>query len=53
MLHVRDLDAALGFFVGALGLRERARRDREGGRFTLVRAERWASMPNQGDWYAW
>jgi lactoylglutathione lyase len=36
MLRVRDLDAALAFFVGALGLRERARRDSEGGRFTLV-----------------
>jgi lactoylglutathione lyase len=36
MLRVRDLDAALAFFVGALGLHERARRDNEGGRFTLV-----------------
>ena len=36
MLRVRDLDAALAFFVGALGLRERARRESESGRFTLV-----------------
>jgi lactoylglutathione lyase len=36
MLRVRDLDAAVNFFVGQLGLRERARRDHEGGRFTLV-----------------
>ena len=36
MLRVRDLDAALGFFVGALGLRELRRRDSEQGRFTLV-----------------
>jgi lactoylglutathione lyase len=36
MLRVRDLDLALNFFVSQLGLRERARRDNEGGRFTLV-----------------
>jgi lactoylglutathione lyase len=36
MLRVRDLDAALNFFVGKLGLVERARRDNERGRFTLV-----------------
>jgi lactoylglutathione lyase len=36
MLRVRDLDAALGFFVGKLGLREVRRRDSEQGRFTLV-----------------
>lgn len=36
MLRVRDLDAALSFFVGALGLRELRRRDSEQGRFTLV-----------------
>ena len=36
MLRVRDLDAALRFFVGALGLRELRRRDSEAGRFTLV-----------------
>ncbi|MDQ3037766.1 MAG: VOC family protein [Myxococcota bacterium] len=36
MLRVRDLDAALDFFVAKLGLRELRRRDSEGGRFTLV-----------------
>jgi lactoylglutathione lyase len=36
MLRVRDLDAALRFFVNDLGLRVRARRENEGGRFTLV-----------------
>jgi len=36
MLRVRDLDAALGFFVGQLGLREIRRKDSEKGRFTLV-----------------
>jgi lactoylglutathione lyase len=36
MLRVRDLDAALGFFVGGLGLRELRRRESEKGRFTLV-----------------
>ena len=36
MLRVRDLDAAMTFFVGQLGLRERARRENAGGRFTLV-----------------
>jgi lactoylglutathione lyase len=36
MLRVRDLDAALEFFVGKLGLYERERRESEGGRFTLV-----------------
>ena len=36
MLRVRDLDAALDFFVKKLGLREVRRRDSEGGRFTLV-----------------
>jgi lactoylglutathione lyase len=36
MLRVRDLDAALDFFVGKLGLRQLRRRDSEGGRFTLV-----------------
>ncbi|MBX3271737.1 MAG: VOC family protein [Sandaracinaceae bacterium] len=36
MLRVRDLDAALGFFVGALGLTETRRRESEAGRFTLV-----------------
>jgi lactoylglutathione lyase len=36
MLRVRDLDAALGFFVGKLGLRELRRRASENGRFTLV-----------------
>jgi lactoylglutathione lyase len=36
MLRVRDLDAALAFFVGQLGLRELRRKDSAGGRFTLV-----------------
>jgi lactoylglutathione lyase len=36
MLRVRDLDAAIDFFVTKLGLRELRRRDSEQGRFTLV-----------------
>ena len=36
MLRVRDLDAALHFFVDELGLVETRRRDSEKGRFTLV-----------------
>ncbi len=36
MLRVRDLDAALAFFVDALGLSEVRRRESEAGRFTLV-----------------
>ncbi len=36
MLRVRELDAALDFFVTKLGLRELRRRDSEQGRFTLV-----------------
>jgi lactoylglutathione lyase len=36
MLRVRDLDAALDFFVNKLGLREQRRSENEGGRFTLV-----------------
>ncbi len=36
MLRVRDLDLALAFFVGALGLREVRRRESAQGRFTLV-----------------
>lgn len=36
MLRVRDLDAAIDFFVHKLGLRELRRRDSEQGRFTLV-----------------
>lgn len=36
MLRVRDLDAALDFFVHKLGLREARRRDNDKGRFTLV-----------------
>jgi lactoylglutathione lyase len=36
MLRVRDLDAAIDFFVDKLGLRELRRRDSEKGRFTLV-----------------
>ena len=36
MLRVRDLDAALDFFVHKLGLVELRRTDHPGGRFTLV-----------------
>lgn len=36
MLRVRDLDAALDFFVQKLGLVEVRRRESESGRFTLV-----------------
>jgi len=36
MLRVRDLDAALDFFVGKLGLREIRRTVNERGRFTLI-----------------
>lgn len=36
MLRVRDLDAALDFFVAKLGLRELRRSEHEAGRYTLV-----------------
>jgi lactoylglutathione lyase len=36
MLRVRDLDAALAFFVDQLGLRELRTTRSEAGRFTLV-----------------
>ena len=36
MLRVRDLDAALDFYVNKLGLKELKRSDSERGRFTLV-----------------
>jgi lactoylglutathione lyase len=36
MIRVRDLDAALDFFVNKLGLRELRRHANDGGRFTLV-----------------
>jgi lactoylglutathione lyase len=36
MLRVRNLDAALDFYVNKLGLREARRIDNEQGRFTLV-----------------
>ena len=36
MIRVRDLDAALDFFVAKLGLRELRRHEHEAGRFTLV-----------------
>ena len=36
MLRVRDLDAALEFFVARLGLRELRRTEHPSGRFTLV-----------------
>jgi len=36
MVRVTDIDAALDFYVGGLGLAEVARYDSEAGRFTLV-----------------
>lgn len=36
MIRVKDLDAALDFFVNHLGLSERRRKENEKGRFTLV-----------------
>ncbi len=36
MIRVRDLEAAVDFFVQGLGLREVRRREHEAGRFTLV-----------------
>ena len=36
MIRVADLDAALAFYTGLLGLAEVRRVDNEGGRFTLV-----------------
>jgi len=36
MIRVRDLDAALDFFVNKLGLRELRRSEHAAGRFTLV-----------------
>lgn len=36
MIRVKDLDAALDFFVNKLGLHEQRRSEHEGGRFTLV-----------------
>lgn len=36
MLRVRNLDAALAFYVGLLGLKEVRRRDDDKGRYTLV-----------------
>ena len=36
MLRVRDLEAALGFFVRDLGLRETRRTESDKGRYTLV-----------------
>ncbi len=36
MVRVYDLDAALDFFCGKLGMKEVRRRDSAGGRFTLV-----------------
>ena len=36
MIRVRDLDAALDFFVTKLGLKETRRKDNEKGKFTLV-----------------
>lgn len=36
MLRVRDLDAAIDFYVNLLGLRQLRRRDSEQGRFSLV-----------------
>jgi lactoylglutathione lyase len=36
MIRVKDLEAALAFFIQGLGLREVRRHDHEAGRFTLV-----------------
>ena len=36
MVRVKDLDAALDFFVGSLGLVEMRRKDDDKGRYTLV-----------------
>lgn len=36
MIRVRDLDAALAFFIDGLGLREARRTSHEAGRYTLV-----------------
>lgn len=36
MIRVKDLDQALNFFVGSLGLEEVSRKEVESGRFTLV-----------------
>ncbi|MEZ4452713.1 MAG: VOC family protein [Nannocystaceae bacterium] len=36
MIRVLDLDAALDFFVGSLGLRELRRSDHQAGRFSLI-----------------
>jgi len=36
MVRVRDLDASLRFYCGALGLRELRRTENEKGRFTLI-----------------
>ena len=36
MVRVADLDAALDFYVGKLGLKETRRSEHEKGRFTLV-----------------
>jgi lactoylglutathione lyase len=36
MVRVTDLDTAIGFYCGALGLEEVSRFDNPGGRFTLV-----------------
>ena len=36
MLRVRDLDAAIDFYVHKLGLRQLRRRDSEQGRFSLI-----------------
>jgi lactoylglutathione lyase len=36
MVRVTDIDASLGFYCGALGLKELSRRDYPQGRFTLV-----------------
>ncbi|WP_298914232.1 lactoylglutathione lyase [uncultured Algimonas sp.] len=36
MVRVADIDAALDFYCGALGLEEISRKDSQGGRFTLI-----------------
>ncbi|MFZ9887654.1 MAG: VOC family protein [Myxococcota bacterium] len=53
MVRVRDLDAALDFYVSKLGLTELRRRDSERGRFTLVFLATGADAPQIELTYNW
>ena len=53
MIRVRDLDAALDFFVDKLGLREVRRKDVPQGRFTLVFLATEAGAPEVELTYNW